>query len=55
VEDEDGGLWVLEGNSRARAFYDACGWVLDRGTSRRKTMIEIANAELPHFRYRTQL
>lgn len=48
-------LWVLEGNSRARAFYDACGWVLDRGASRCKTMIEIANAELPHFRYRTQL
>ena len=48
-------LWVLESNRRARAFCDACGWVLDRRSRRHKTMTEVANAELPHLLYRTQL
>ncbi|GIU91183.1 MAG: N-acetyltransferase [Acidimicrobiia bacterium] len=25
-------LWVLEANSRARRFYEACGWIPDGGT-----------------------
>jgi ribosomal protein S18 acetylase RimI-like enzyme len=45
-------LWVLEGNERARHFYAACGWKLDRRQSAHKVVTEIADVELPHLRYR---
>jgi ribosomal protein S18 acetylase RimI-like enzyme len=44
-------LWVLEGNARARLFYEAAGMETDGGTK-----IEVdEGAELPHVRYRLTL
>lgn len=44
-------LWVLEGNTRARRFYERQGWVLDTAPGSRKTE-EIGGVELPEVRYR---
>ena len=44
-------LWVLDGNVRARRFYERDGWALD-GARRTKT---IAGAELDEVRYRRAL
>jgi GNAT superfamily N-acetyltransferase len=41
-------LWVLEGNVRGRAFYEALGWQLD-GESRD---IELGDLAVPEVRYR---
>ena len=42
-------LWVLTGNSRARAFYEAMGWKYD-GTAREHLAWGI---QVPEVRYRT--
>ncbi|MEU7016497.1 GNAT family N-acetyltransferase [Streptomyces sp. NPDC046385] len=47
----EAGLWVLEGNSRARAFYEAAGWRPD-GTS---VTEETGGRMLPELRYRMAL
>ncbi|TXR52866.1 GNAT family N-acetyltransferase [Quadrisphaera setariae] len=47
-------LWVLEGNTRARQFYERQGWVLDTAPGSRKTE-EIGGAELAEVRYRRDL
>jgi GNAT superfamily N-acetyltransferase len=44
-------LWVLEGNPRARRFYEAAGWELD-GTER---PIEVFGQLVPEVRYRKTL
>jgi ribosomal protein S18 acetylase RimI-like enzyme len=41
-------LWVLEGNDRARRFYEAMGWQPDGG----RQVLEIAGAKLYEIRYR---
>lgn len=41
-------LWVLEGNDRARRFYEALGWQPDGG----RQLLEIAGAKLHEIRYR---
>jgi GNAT superfamily N-acetyltransferase len=43
-------LWVLEGNARARAFYEAMGWRPDGG----RQQLEIAGANLAEIRYRME-
>ncbi|MGW7308338.1 N-acetyltransferase family protein [Streptomyces sp. NPDC054835] len=47
----EAGLWVLEGNPRARAFYEAAGWRPD-GTS---VTEETGGRLLTELRYRTDL
>jgi ribosomal protein S18 acetylase RimI-like enzyme len=44
-------LWVLQGNARARRFYEAAGWYAD-GTARREDM---GGAVITEVRYRCQL
>jgi len=44
--------WVLEGNGRARRFYEAMGGVLDSGTIK---MYEAMDVRLPEVRYRFTL
>lgn len=44
-------LWVLDGNARARRFYERDGWTLDGG---RQTKT-IAGAQLDEVRYRRML
>ena len=44
-------LWVLDGNARARRFYECDGWTLDGG---RQTKT-IAGAQLDEVRYRRTL
>ena len=41
-------LWVLEGNARARRFYEAMGWLPDGGLQ----LLEMAGAKLYEIRYR---
>jgi GNAT superfamily N-acetyltransferase len=43
-------LWVLEGNARARAFYEAMAWRLDGG----RQQLEIAGVNLTEVRYRLE-
>lgn len=45
-------LWVLEGNQRARRFYEAAGLALDSGA---RQMISLFGNSLPEVRYRTLL
>lgn len=47
----DATLWVLADNSRARAFYEAAGWVTD-GTER---LERIGSHEIGEVRYRRSL
>ena len=44
-------LWVLEGNRRARRFYDTAGWAVD-GASK---IEDIFGAAIPEVRYRVHL
>lgn len=44
-------LWVLDGNARARKFYECDGWTLDGGRQTKS----IAGAQLNEFRYRRML
>jgi GNAT superfamily N-acetyltransferase len=44
-------LWVVDGNSRARRFYEAAGWHAD-GTARRE---DVGGALVTEVRYRRQL
>ena len=48
---EQATLWVLEGNARARAFYERQGWQPD-GAVKRDTL---ADAEVTEVRYRRSL
>jgi hypothetical protein len=41
-------LWVLEGNARARRFYEAMGWLPDGG----RQLLEMVGAKLYEIRYR---
>jgi ribosomal protein S18 acetylase RimI-like enzyme len=45
-------LWVLEGNERARRFYEAIGFELDEG---RTKQFEREDTVLPEVRYRARL
>lgn len=45
-------LWVLEGNERARRFYEAVGFELDEGPSK---LFEREDTVLPEVRYRARL
>jgi ribosomal protein S18 acetylase RimI-like enzyme len=45
-------LWVLEGNERARRFYEAIGFELDAGRSKQFTRQDTV---LPEVRYRARL
>jgi ribosomal protein S18 acetylase RimI-like enzyme len=45
-------LWVLEGNERARRFYEAVGFELDEGQTKQ---FEREDTVLPEVRYRTRL
>ncbi|MFI8519664.1 GNAT family N-acetyltransferase [Streptomyces sp. NPDC085481] len=47
----DAGLWVLEGNVRARAFYEAAGWRPDGASAREET----GGRLLTEIRYRAGL
>lgn len=44
-------LWVLEGNARARRFYERNGWVVDGGSKRER----FGDAEVLELRYRLRL
>ena len=44
-------LWVLEGNVRARAFYEAHGWV----DSKRSALLTIGGADVTEVRYEKAL
>lgn len=44
-------LWVLEGNTRARRFYEAAGMRADGGVKNE----DVRGARLPHVRYRLPL
>ena len=44
-------IWVLAGNTRARCFYEQCGYEADGGTQNE----EIGPAVLPSVRYRRSL
>jgi GNAT superfamily N-acetyltransferase len=44
-------LWVLEGNARARRFYEAAGWEQDAG----RQAVERLGATPPEVRYRKRL
>jgi len=44
--------WVLEGNPRARRFYERAGFSLDDGVRRE---VRMGEASLPHLRYRITL
>ena len=44
-------LWVLAGNQRARAFYEAAGWQADGG----ERLDEIGGQQLAEVRYRRSL
>jgi len=44
-------LWVLEGNARARAFYEAMGWVVDGG----RQLIDLGGIAATEVRYRLEL
>lgn len=43
-------LWVFEANTRARQFYERCGWSTDGGQR-----TERENFDLPEVRYRRRL
>lgn len=43
-------LWVLTGNTRARGFYESCGWVPE-GTTRVEHRDDPAPVDLPESRY----
>ena len=44
-------LWVLEANTRARRFYERCGWIEDGATG----VATHGGADLPTLRYSTEL
>jgi ribosomal protein S18 acetylase RimI-like enzyme len=44
-------LWVLQENSRARAFYERHGWFADGG----RKLFEVAGGRYPEIRYRRLL
>jgi len=44
-------LWVMEGNSRARSFYEAQGWRLDGA----RQAFALGDANVPEVRYRRQI
>jgi ribosomal protein S18 acetylase RimI-like enzyme len=44
-------LWVLEGNTRGRAFYEAMGWVADGG----RQPIDLGEIAATEVRYRLEL
>lgn len=48
---ERGVLWVLEGNDRARRFYEACGWSADGALK----LEEIGHVQVTEMRYRKDL
>jgi GNAT superfamily N-acetyltransferase len=49
---EEATLWVLEGNARARRFYEQAGLALDPGAVQ---SVEIDGVKLPEVRYRCRL
>lgn len=48
---DTGVLWVLDGNQRARAFYEACGWVRDGAWK----LEEIGGRQVTELRYLKRL
>jgi len=47
----DAVLWVLDGNTRARRFYEAAGWYAD-GTAKRE---DVGGVVVTEVRYRREL